>query len=146
MKNVYSFLDVTASLVGPGGVISLGSGAGVADEGITIEPTGDIGAMLIGADGFGQHSLHADKSGRVTVRLLKTSPVNAALTAMYALQTASADAYGQNTLLITDSSRGDVISCRQVAFSKAPTSNYAKEAGLMEWDFNAVVIDRALGA
>lgn len=146
MKNVYSFLDVAASLVGPGGVISLGAGAGVADEGITIEPTGDVGAMLVGADGSGQHSLYGDKSGRITVRLLKTSPVNAALMAMYSLQTASADAYGQNTLVITDTSRGDVVSCRQVAFSKAPSTTYGKEAGMMEWDFNAVIIDRAFGA
>ena len=146
MTTTYSLLDVSASIVGPGGVISLGAGAGVADEGLSIDPTGDIGGMLVGADGSGQHSLYGDKSGRITLRLLKTSPTNAALAAMYAFQTASASAFGQNTLVITDNNRGDVITCRQVAFAKAPPLQYAKEAGLMEWEFNAVIIDRALGA
>lgn len=146
MTTTYSLLDVSASLVGPGGVISLGAGAGVADEGISIDPIGDIGGMLIGADGSGQHSLYGDKSGRVTVRLLKTSPTNAALAAMYAFQTASAAAYGQNTLVITDNARGDVVTCRQAAFAKAPAMQYAKDAGMMEWEFNVVVIDRALGS
>lgn len=146
MNNTYSFLDVTATLVGPGGVISLGAGSGAAEEGISVDPTGDIGTMLVGADGAGQHSLHGDKSGRLTVRLLKTSPTNAKLAAMYAFQTASASAYGQNTIVVTDVNRGDVVTCRQVAFAKAPPLSFGKEAGVVEWEFNAVIIDRALGS
>lgn len=141
----YSFLDVTATLVGPGGVISLGSGAGISEEGISIEPTGEMGTMMIGADGSGQHSLSGDKSGRIVVRVLKTSPVNAKLNAMSQFQRASAEAYGQNTLVITDTSRGDVVTCRQVAFAKVPSLTFAREAGMNEWEFNAVIIDPALG-
>lgn len=143
--STYSFLDVTATLVGPGGVISLGSGAGISEEGISIEPTGEIGTMMIGADGSGQHSLSGDKSGRIVVRVLKTSPVNAKLNAMSQFQRASAEAYGQNTLVITDTSRGDVVTCRQVAFAKVPSLTFAREAGMNEWEFNAVIIDPALG-
>ncbi len=146
MSQTYSFLDVKAAIVGPGGGFSLGSGAGNAEEGISITPTGDIGGMLIGADGSGQHSLYADKSGRVVVRLLKTSPVNQLLSAMYAFQTASGAAYGQNTITINDSQRGDVITCGQVAFAKAPDLTYAKEGGTNEWEFNAVRIERTLGS
>lgn len=146
MSNVYSFLDVYAAIVGPGGTFSLGSGAGAAEEGITIEPTGEINTMQVGADGSGQHSLHGDKSGRVMVRLLKTSPTNALLSALYAFQTASAAAHGQNTISIVDSARGDVTTCRQVAFTKAPSLNYSKEAGTMDWEFAAITIDRVLGA
>lgn len=143
--STYSFLDVTATLVGPGGVISLGSGAGISEEGISIEPTGEMGTMMIGADGSGQHSLSGDKSGRIVVRVLKTSPVNAKLNAMSQFQRASAEAYGQNTLVITDTSRGDVVTCRQVAFAKVPSLTFAREAGMNEWEFNAVIIDPALG-
>ena len=143
--STYSFLDVTATLVGPGGVISLGSGAGVSEEGISVEPTGEMGTMMIGADGSGQHSLSGDKSGRVVVRVLKTSPVNAQLNAMSQFQRSSAESYGQNTLVITDTSRGDVITCRQVAFAKVPALTFAREAGMNEWEFNAVIIDPALG-
>lgn len=142
----YSFLDVNASIIGPGGAFSLGAGSGNAEEGITVTPTGDIGGMLIGSDGQGQHSLYADKSGRLTVHLLKTSPTNQLLSSMYAFQTSTGAAYGQNTLTINDASRGDVITCSQVAFAKAPDISYAKDGGMNAWEFNAVRIERTLGA
>lgn len=142
----YSFLDVVAAITGPGGVINLGTGAGISDEGITVDPTGEINTMQVGADGEGQHSLHADKSGRLVVRLLKTSPTNALLMAMYNFQTGSAATHGQNTISVVDSNRGDAITCRQVAFTKVPSLSYGKEAGMNEWEFSAVRIDRGLGA
>ena len=37
----------------------------------------------------GMHSLHADKSGTITVNLLKTSPTNAKLSVMYNAQSLS---------------------------------------------------------
>lgn len=142
--DTYSFLNVVASLVGPGGNINLGAGAGVADEGISISPNGEIDSLLMGADGSGMHTLHADKSGRIVVRLLKTSPTNALLSAMYNFQTASAAAHGQNTIVIVDKVRGDTITAQQAAFAKAPDLNYAKEADIVGWEFLAVKIDRTL--
>lgn len=146
MSQSYSFLDCAAGIVGPGGALQMGAGSGNDEGGITVSPTGEINTMQVGADGSGQHSLHADKSGTVTVRLLKTSPMNAVLMAMYNFQTASANAHGQNTILITDTQRGDVITCTQAAFSKVPDLNYAKVAGMNEWVFQAVSIIRTLGA
>lgn len=143
--STYSFLSVNASLIGPGGSINLAAGAGNAEEGITIEPTESIDTMTIGADGTAMHSLHANRSGKVTVRLLKTSPVNKQLAQMYALQTASPANHGQNTISVVDSNLQDVISCLVVAFERAPNLTYAKEGGLNEWTFNAGVINRALG-
>lgn len=145
-KTTYSFKDVKAAIVGPGGAFGLGDGAGTAEEGITVDASADLDTMTIGADGSGQHSLSADKSGRVTVRLLKTSPTNALLSAMVAFQRSGGGAtHGQNTITITDLNRGDVITCRQVAFAKIPSLTYAKEAGIVEWDFNAIQIDQTLG-
>ena len=53
MSNVYSFLDVTASIAGPGGVVSLkgDDDNGVSAEGIVVDPTGDKNVMTVGADG-----------------------------------------------------------------------------------------------
>lgn len=141
----YSFLDVAAAIVGPGGAFSLGSGAGAAEEGISVEPLDDINIMQVGADGSGQHSLSANKSCRVTVRLLKTSPVNQQLSLMMNFQRASASAHGQNTINITDLARGDVITCTQAAFARAPTLNYQKAAGINEWTFDCVSYDGVLG-
>lgn len=145
MSKTYSFLDVKAAIVGPGGSISLGAGAGAGEEGISIEPSEGIDTMTIGADGQPMHSLHANKSGKVTVMLLKTSPVNALLSAMYAFQTSSGANHGQNTISIANSATLDIITCRAVAFEKAPTIKYSKEGGTNEWSFSAGIIDRVLG-
>lgn len=143
---VYSFLNVVATMIGPGGVLNLASGAAVAEEGITIEATTDKNVMTIGADGKGQHSLVADDSVSLTVRLLKTSPLNAALMIMYDLQSASSAAWGQNLFTITDIARGDVTVIQAAAFKKKPTITYAKEAGLMEWTFDGINANSVLGA
>jgi len=142
----YSFLDVKAAIVGPGGTFSLGSGSGAAEEGITIEPSDDIDEMLIGADGQGMHSLKANKSGKITVRLLKTSPVNQQLSAMLAFQRTSAVNHGQNTITVVNKSSGDTITCQQVAFARVPNLTYARLGGTNEWTFNATIIDMGLGS
>ncbi len=142
----YSFLDVNAAIVGPGGAIPMGNGSGNAEEGISVEATEDIDTMTIGADGTPMHSLHADKSGRIVVRLLKTSPVNALLMGLYNFQTASGAFHGRNVITITNIATGDVITGRSVAFRKVPNLSYAKDGGTNEWEFNAGKIDRVLGA
>jgi hypothetical protein len=144
-SNTYSFLNVQATIVGPGGSFNIGQGAGVSEEGITIEMAGDKDTMTIGADGTGMHSLHADKSGTITVRLLKTSPQNAKLMAMYDLQTTSSVMHGQNIITVTDTGGSDNTSARGVAFKKKPSIVYSKDGQMLEWAFNAVSIDSILG-
>lgn len=143
--STYSFLDTQASIVGPGGSFSIGSGDGVAEEGITIEPAGDKNTMQIGADGTGMHNLHADKSGTITVRLLKTSPKNAMLMAMYNLQQTSAALWGNNVISVSNAQIGENNGCRGVAFKKKPTIVYAKDGPMNEWTFDAIAIDSILG-
>lgn len=145
MSKTYSFLDVAASISGPGGAFALGSGTGAAEEGITIVPTGPLNGMTIGADGEGMHSLFADRSAKITVRLLKTSPTNALLSQMVAFQRSSGSLHGQNMLVINDTSRNDSIACRQTAFAKIPDLTYAKEGGTVEWEFDSVRVDVNLG-
>lgn len=143
--HTYSFINIQATIVGPGGSFNIGQGAAIAEEGITVDINGDKDTMTIGADGIGMHSLHADKSGTVSVRLLKTSPTNSKLMAMYDLQTASSTLHGENVITITDTGSGDSTGCRGVAFKKKPTLVYAKDGQLMEWQFNAIAIDSVLG-
>lgn len=143
--SAYSFLDVNATLVGAGAVIDLGAGSANAEEGITIAMAGDKNTMLIGADGEGMHSLHADKSGQVTVRLLKTSPKNAQLMALYDAQSLSSSAWGQNVITVTHSVSGDTTVARSCAFKKRPDLNYKKDGDIVEWTFDAIKIDGILG-
>lgn len=141
----YSFQDVQATLVGPTGTVNLGYGAAVAEEGISIEMAGDKNTMLIGADGEGMHSLHADKSGTLTVRLLKTSPTNATLQAMFDAQTLSSVLHGQNVIVVRNPQSGDITTARSCAFKKKPNLNYKKDGDVVEWQFDAIKIDTLLG-
>jgi hypothetical protein len=143
---VYSFLNVSCSIAGPGGVLNLAAGAAVSEEGVTIEPKEDKNVMTIGADGKGQHSLIADDSAKVTVRLLKTSPLNQGLMVMYDLQSQSSALWGQNVITVTDSGRGDYTVIQNCAFLKKPTLTYAKEAGMNEWTFEGITANSVLGA
>ncbi len=141
----YSFLNVSCAIAGPGGILNLGAGAANSEEGITIEPVEDKNIMTVGADGRGQHSLVASDAVKVTVRLLKTSPVNAQLMNMYNFQTASTSLWGLNTITVNDSSNGDFTVVQQAAFNKKPSINYAKEAGMMEWIFDGIKGTSILG-
>jgi len=146
MSYSYSFLDFNCALVGPGGMVNLGAGSAADGEGITFSPTEEVNKMDIGADGNGMHTLKANKSGKITVRLLKNSPNNALLSAMYAFQTASSSAHGQNIISGAGLVSGDAVTCQQVAFRKAPDIVYATEGKPVEWEFDAITIDRSLGA
>jgi len=145
MSGPYSFKDVQATILGPTGFVNIGYGSASSDEGITIEMAGDKNTMLIGADGEGMHSLHADKSGTVTVHLLQTSPTNAKLQAMYDAQTLNSSLHGENVITVRNVASGDTITCRQVAFKKSPQKNYKKDGSVLEWVFDAIKIDAILG-
>lgn len=143
MAVTYSFLDVKAAIVGVGGAFSLTGGA--AEEGITISPRADKSELMIGADGSGMHSLRADKSAHVTVRLLKNSPVNALLSAMYNIQQTSSTLWGQNVITIV-SAIGDAITLTGVAFKSQPSVVYAEKGGVNEWSFEAIELNELLAA
>jgi hypothetical protein len=135
----YSFLDVNATITGPGGSFQLGSGAGASEEGIDIDMLEEKDGMVVGADGSIMHSLRASDAGTITVRLLKTSPTNAKLNQLYNTQKASAALWGQNVLVVSDTQRGDVTTGTELAFSKQAPVRYAKDGNVMEWKFQGRV-------
>ncbi|MGC4544691.1 DUF3277 family protein [Escherichia coli] len=141
----YSFMDVTASLTGPTGVIDLGQGSANSEEGITQTMGGNKNTMTIGADGEVMHSLHADKSGTITVTLLKTSPVNKKLSLAYNAQSQSSATWGNNVIVIRNTASGDISTARSCAFQKQPDFNNAKEGGTVAWVFDCGKIDQLLG-
>jgi len=143
--STYSFLNTNCTITGPGGSVNLGAGASVAEEGITLEPNDDISTMTIAADGSVMHSLGANKSRTLTVRLLKTSATNKALSLMYAFQTASPANHGNNTISLANAQTRDAITCQQVAFKRGVPLTYGKEGGMNEWTFDAGIVDVTLG-
>jgi hypothetical protein len=141
----YSFLDITASLTGPTGVIDLGYGSANSEEGITQTMTGAKNTMTEGADGEVMHSLHASKTGTITVTLLKTSPVNKKLSLAYNAQSQSSATWGNNVIVIRNTASGDISTARSVAFQKQPDFNNAKDGGTVAWVFDCGKIDQLLG-
>lgn len=141
----YSFLSVQASIVGPGLNAQIGSSAGSAKEGISVEMEEDKVTVTTGADGSIMTSLRASMTGRIIVRLLKTSPINQVLMNAFNFQRTSAANTGQNVIRVTDNARGDVVSGRQMSFSRMPNNSWAEEANAVEWSFIGIV-NETLGA
>lgn len=137
--SAYSFINVQASIVGPGIVAQIGSSAGSGKDGISTSFDQDKGSVVTGADGQIMTSLHAAQTGKMTIRLLKTSPINALLSAAYALQRSSAALWGLNTILVVDKVRGDVAVGRQMQFVKFPDNSWAEEGNIIEWVFQGII-------
>ncbi|EER5984397.1 DUF3277 family protein [Escherichia coli] len=143
--STYSFMDVTATLTGPTGSIDLGYGSASSEEGIVVAMGGPKNTMTIGSDGEVMHSLHADKSGTITVNLLKTSPTNKKLSLAYNAQSQSSAIWGNNVIVIRNKVSGDIITARSVAFQKQPDNANAKTGNTMPWVFDCGKIDQVLG-
>lgn len=143
----YSFLDVVCTLTAPGGSasINLGAGSGAAEEGITFEYDDDKDTMVTGADGETMHSLNASMKGVATIRLLKTSPINQALQALFNAQRTSSANWGRNNIALNHPVLGDKVNCRSVAFKKGTGLTYAKDANMNEWSFNVGRMTMVLG-
>jgi hypothetical protein len=101
--------------------------------------------MTTGAGGDGMHSLIASTASGVSVNLLKTSPINAKLQAMYNLQSQSSMYWGKNTITYRNAISGDLHIMQECAFKKAPEMAYAKEGGIVTWDFDAIKTASVLG-
>lgn len=141
----YSFKDTSFFIAGPGLAANVGAGSAVAEEGIDFEAVEDKNVMTIGADGKGQHSLIASDAAVATLRLLKTSPLNAVLMAAYDLQSSSSALWGRNVMSLSNSGLGDVTAATQAAFKKKPKIMYKKEGEMMEWTFDCVAAQSVLG-
>lgn len=141
----YSFMDITASMTGPTGSVDLGYGSANSEEGITVTMTESKNTMTIGADGEVMHSLHAGKSGTMTVTLLKTSPVNKKLSLMYNAQSQSSALWGNNVIVLRNHASGDITTARSVAFQKQPDHADAKVGNTKSWVFDCGKIDQVLG-
>ncbi|MHB9327425.1 DUF3277 family protein [Phytobacter ursingii] len=143
--STYSFLDVSATLAGPTGSVDVGYGSANAEEGITVTMTEAKNTMTIGADGEVMHSLHASKSGTITVTLLKTSPVNKKLSLAYNAQSLSSALWGNNVIVIRNRASGDITTARAVAFQKQPDYANPKVGTIVSWVFDCGKIDQSLG-
>ena len=141
-NGVYSFVSVSASIVGPG-ISQIVTGA--AREGYTIRMDDDKSTHTVGADGSGMHSMRASQAGTITFRLLKTSAMNKVFSDMYAYQTASPALFGRNTISVGDKNLGDQVTATGCGIVKFTDLSYGDEGGMNEWAFKSTYIDQVLG-
>lgn len=144
----YSFLNVQATITGPGinalvtgttGAAAIGSSAGAAKEGISTAFDEDKIHVETGADGAIMTSLHAGMTGKITVRLLKTSPMNAVLNQAYNYQRQSSANTGINIIRVVDKVRGDVVRGVQMGFLKHPDNAWSEDGNTLDWVFQGIV-------
>lgn len=143
----YSFTDNVLTINGPGGSFTIG-GAGAQNEkgGYDIDYVDNKNTMSIGADGSPMQSLNPSTASKLTVKLLKTSPVNSMLSSMYNTQKASSALWGQNVLTAMNKVLGDQVVMTQSAFTKFPKLTYDVEGAMNEWVFDCGVTDSSLGS
>jgi hypothetical protein len=148
----YSFLNFQLSIVGPGlnavlgqgtpgaiGGAQIGSNSGAAKEGVSVAFDEDKIGVVTGADGSIMTSLHATQTGTITVRLLKTSPINAVLSQAYNFQRQSSGSTGQNVIRGVDKVRGDTVSGVQMGFVRFPDNEWGEEGNTLVWTFKGIV-------
>lgn len=134
----YSFIDVTASYVGPTGAIDLGYGEATAEEGISFTAAEDKNVMVTGAGGEGMHTLRATTAGTLTVTLLKTSAANKKLQNDFNLASSSSRTWGIGVITVRNSASKDLAVFRECAYKRQPDFNNAKDGDTVQWQFDCV--------
>lgn len=142
-NHAYSFLDVTASIEGPGGSGTL-SGGGVADEGISVEPDERVETQY-GAGGEWMHVLKGRRGGRIVIRLLKNGIANAMLSRMFNFDTGSSANVGRNTISVRNPQTGDSWVAIGCACRKMPNTVYSSSGPMLEWEFTVGLLSGILG-
>jgi hypothetical protein len=142
----YSFANFFVSISGPGGAFAIGGpDTGSAEEGFTVEQADDSNTLTLGSDGSAMNSMHSSRAGTVTVHLLKTSPINAKLSAMFSFQRQLSFNWALNVLSARDIALGDSYSCSGVAFKRHANNAWSKTGNILVWPFDVAILDPLLG-
>lgn len=102
---------------------------------VTIERNNDMWALKTGADGIGTRAKSSDKSGRVTVTLMASSPSNDVLSGLAIADELSGA--GAAPLLVRDGSGRTLAAALTAWVVKLPTVEFSKEVGNRAWIFES---------
>ncbi|NIQ92449.1 MAG: DUF3277 family protein [Deltaproteobacteria bacterium] len=98
---------------------------------VTVERDERMFTKQMGTQGEGTRSKSNDRSGRITIMLMQTSPSNAILSSLAAL-----DEYGNAGLVnaqVKDASGKSIYQAETAWIEGYPNAEYANEAGPREW-------------
>lgn len=118
--------------------------SGFSDGGlVTVARNEDAWTLQVGTDGEGTRSKTNNKSGRITVPLMQSSPSNDVLSALAIADELSNG--GVVPILIKDSNGTTVCGAKAAWIVKIPDAEYGREAGPREWILESHEIDIFLG-
>ena len=140
MSKSYSFRDIIVTITSTA-VLKTVKGKNTID----IEFDEDAVMKDVAADGQAQFSVTADRSGTITIECHKTSELNSSLNQLWAAQDLTTAIAGNIQLLLSDTNRGDLVTCVNCAIKKHTPLKYAKEAGMNQWEIYAEKIIPVLG-
>ena len=89
-----------------------------------------------GTDGEGTRSATGARHARVTVSVMQTSAANAYFCALYNGDIATEGGAGIVPLSVTDLGGKDLFVAKEAWIVKLPDRAYAKEAGVIDWEFD----------
>lgn len=142
---VYSFINVTATFIGPTTELVLGKGSNLSEEGIEIIPIGERNVLKRGAGGGGGHSMIGGSWATVKISLLQTSDANSVLQTAYDIQHTSSALWGKNQIIVQEHVSGDMIVCQGCAFKNIAHLPYKMEMSMIEWEFDCISMEAIRG-
>ena len=102
---------------------------------ISVEQNEDSFSLLVGADGDACRSKSNNRSARVTLTILQSSPANDLLSALHNEDVLSPSGDGVQPLMVKDNSGRTICAAERAWIVKPPTTEYAVESGSREWLF-----------
>lgn len=119
---------------------------GVADgEFFTAEPAAEQTTIKVGADGSIVRGKTRNRLWNMTIRLLETSLVNDALSAVATLDALTEGGAGVLPLLVRDRQGTTTLAAEKAWISKLPSITVSSEPGVREWTLQAEIVSPFIG-
>ena len=116
---------------------------GFADDKVMVERANNSWELVVGADGEATRVKSNDKSGTITINLQQSSPSNDFLSAIFAVDEASAA--GVVPIAITDKSGTTVVGAPLAFIEKLPEASFSKNQNDRSWVFRCNNLNYYLG-
>lgn len=126
--------DPSQVIVTVGGVIISGFSDG---DAITVRRAEDMYFTRVGTDGGVARARNANKMGEIEIKLLQTSAVNNALSALLATDDLTNDGTAVVAISVMDGSGTSLCSATQCWIKSIPEAVFGKEVGERTWIFSA---------
>ncbi len=112
-------------------------------EFVSTEYNKELYTMKVGADGQVTRVKSADRSAKIMVKTMQTSPTHRLLTAMYRSAQQSTNGSDVGAFQLRDRNNGGMIESAEKAWiSKAPSTSHGADVGEREWELSCAELVR----